>query len=281
MADCLNCRSELQGPFCSVCGQRAIAAYPTIRELIGDAWHELSGYDGRFMRTFRVLLGRPGALTTEMLEGRRVRYVSPIRLYLVASVGYFLCAAAIPNIRLTEPVVMPGSKVNIQIDASGGTNLSDENRERALRDIERAPWWIQKVMRPIVADPEGFRHRFLQTVPRVMFALVPVFAGIVALFFRGRRFTQHLIFAIHLQTAIFVMLSARELSQLVRSALVLVIFEAGAAVAIAVYGVLAVRAVYRETWPRTLVKSVAIAGMSFAAVVSALLVTVLWTAVLG
>ena len=95
---CLNCGSELQGPFCSRCGQRAIAAYPTIQEMFGDAWHELSGYDGRFVRTFRRLLGQPGALTLDVLEGRRARYISPVRLYLMASVIYFICAASVPNI---------------------------------------------------------------------------------------------------------------------------------------------------------------------------------------
>ena len=49
---CLNCGAELHGAFCSRCGQRVIPPYPTMRELVGDAWHELSGYDGRFMRTF-------------------------------------------------------------------------------------------------------------------------------------------------------------------------------------------------------------------------------------
>ena len=53
---CLNCGASLRGAFCSECGQRAIAPYPTVREMLGDAWQELSGYDGRFARTFRTLL---------------------------------------------------------------------------------------------------------------------------------------------------------------------------------------------------------------------------------
>ena len=67
--ECLNCGEPLSGPFCSKCGQRAIPAYPTLRELVGDAWQELSGYDGRVLRTFRHLMRWPGALTLEVLEG--------------------------------------------------------------------------------------------------------------------------------------------------------------------------------------------------------------------
>ena len=44
------------------------------RKLAGDAWQELSGYDGRIAATFRGLL-HPGRLTLEYLQGRRARYL--------------------------------------------------------------------------------------------------------------------------------------------------------------------------------------------------------------
>ncbi len=47
------------------------------------------------------------------------------------------------------------------------------------------------------------------------------------------------------------------------------------------YGLLAFRAVYRESWPRVLMKAVGITGLYFVAGITALLVTVLWTAVLA
>jgi hypothetical protein len=274
---CLNCGAERQGPFCSACGQRAIAAYPSVHEMVGDAWAELSGYDGRIARTLRLLMRRPGALTIEALEGRRARYVSPVRLYLVASLVYFVCAAAIPNIRTPPPAVIPGSGVNIVVDGSGdSTPLSPEERERALKDIDRAPWWLQAFLRPVVVDPAGFRTRFLQTLPRVLFALVPVFAGIVALFYRRRGFVQHLVFAVHLHAAIFITLAVRELSQLTGTLVVLRVFEATAAVAIVVYSLVAFRRVYRESWPRVLVKGVGIAAVYGLVGVAALAVTTLW-----
>ena len=88
LTGCLNCGTPLQGAFCAACGQRAVPPNPTVRELAGDAWHELSGYDGRIMSTIRGLV-RPGFLTREYLEGRRAHYVPPVRLYLVVSVVYF------------------------------------------------------------------------------------------------------------------------------------------------------------------------------------------------
>src|SRR5262245_42988326 len=102
MADCLNCGAELSGPFCSACGQRDIPPYPSVRELAVDAFWELSGWDGRFASTVRALVRRPGQLTLEFLEGRRARYISPLRLYLMCSLVYFVVAAAAPDVKLAS-----------------------------------------------------------------------------------------------------------------------------------------------------------------------------------
>lgn len=97
---CLNCGAPLDGRFCPECGQRDIPPYPSVRELATDAFAEFSGWDGRLAATLRGLVEHPGLLTREFLEGRRARYISPVRLYLTASVVYFVLAASAPNLRL-------------------------------------------------------------------------------------------------------------------------------------------------------------------------------------
>jgi hypothetical protein len=155
-ARCLNCGEPLSGRFCSSCGQRAVPAYPTLRELVGDAWQELSGYDGRVARTFRHLLWRPGALTLEVLEGHRARYVSPVRVYLVASVLYFLIAAVSPNV-IDAPRPKAASSGDFNIDLrdpeKAVAQLTPEERAEILARIERAPWWMRPVLRSTVLDP--------------------------------------------------------------------------------------------------------------------------------
>ena len=216
MKACLNCGATLSGAFCSACGQRVIPAYPTVREMAGDAWHELSGYDGRFARTFKTLLRRPGALTVDVLEGRRATYVSPVRLYLVASVAYFIVAAASPNI--SQPFRTNNEKIKIDVSTSenGVMDFLPEEREKILKDIDRAPGWMRDLLRSVVTAPGAFRRRFIEYLSRVLFALVPVFAGIVALFYRRERFLIHLIFALHLHSAIFIALSFAQLSNFTR-----------------------------------------------------------------
>ena len=96
-ARCRNCGAALAGPYCSQCGQFDAPSDPTLRELLADAWDALTSLDGKLAASLRLLLFRPGALTTEFLDGRRARYLPPFRLYLVCSVVYFLVAAAVPD----------------------------------------------------------------------------------------------------------------------------------------------------------------------------------------
>ena len=205
-----------------------------------------------------------------------------MRLYLLASLTYFLIAPLVPNLRVNEPVVMPDGRTVITMDGSGrGPTLTPEQREKMLADIERAPWFVQVFLRPFVLDPEGLQARFRQTFPRVLFALVPVFAAIVGLFYRGRHFPQHLVFAVHLHSAVFVTLTIRQLSQVFGSTAILVTFESLAAIVITGYSLMAFRRVYRESWPRVVAKGFGIAVLYGIAGSLALLATMLWAGMNG
>ncbi|MEO5897440.1 MAG: DUF3667 domain-containing protein [Vicinamibacterales bacterium] len=258
-----------------------MAPYPTVREMVGDTWQELSGYDGRFARTFLLLLRHPGALTLELLAGRRARFIAPVRLYLVASLVYFVLSAAIPNVQRPRPATLPGSSVTFDLadpDSRGLADLPAQTREEVLKNIARAPTLIQRILKPILMDPASFRRGFLDVLARVLFFLVPVFAGIVAVFYRRRRFSQHLLFALHLHAAIFLSLSIRELANLTRAAVVVGIFGVAALAWIVAYALLAFHRVYRESWLKVVAKSLGIAVLYFVVGITALLVALTWAA---
>jgi hypothetical protein len=275
-ARCLNCGEPLSGPFCSRCGQRAIPAYPTLRELVGDAWQELSGYDGRVVRTFRHLMRRPGALTLEVLEGHRARYVSPVRVYLVASLIYFLVSAASPNLTKPSAPERSSSKVNIDLanpEAALG-KFTPEQRAEMQKSIEGTPWWVRPALRSAVADPAAFQRRLLQNLPRALFALVPVFAAILALFYRRRPFSQHLIFALHLHAVIFLAATVGDAADFTRSESVEEVVSLVALVYLTVYVLRAFKTVYRERWRSIVLKSAGVGIVYGVACLVALVITV-------
>ena len=87
---CLNCDAELPGPFCPACGQRAERLRQPVHLFLRDALAELFGLDGRVWRTLGTLLVKPGTLTLAYLRGRRRRYLTPLRVYLVATLTFFV-----------------------------------------------------------------------------------------------------------------------------------------------------------------------------------------------
>lgn len=97
---CLNCGQPLlkDENFCPVCGQenkdQKISIFAFIEEFISS----LFNFETVFFRTIPAFLFSPGKLTLEFNEGKRKKYINPIRLYLIASLFYFFAiAVVIPN----------------------------------------------------------------------------------------------------------------------------------------------------------------------------------------
>jgi len=165
---CANCGAALQGKYCSHCGQKVAALNPTLGEFLHDLFHEIAHVDGKIVTTLRYLITKPGFLSVEHFEGRRARYVAPIRLYLLLSVLCFGATAIAPD---------TGFRLSC-------TSCPPEIRAEREREMgEALPHWA----------------------PRAMFVLVPVFAGLVALAARrsGRHYPEHLYFSMHVHAAWF------------------------------------------------------------------------------
>src|SRR6266550_7042389 len=86
---CENCGAELQGHWCAQCGQAAIEYRRSFRYVVADLLNEFLNWDSKFFTTIALLILKPWRLTNEFLAGKRVRYVNPLRLYLLASILFF------------------------------------------------------------------------------------------------------------------------------------------------------------------------------------------------
>lgn len=89
LAHCENCGAELPGHWCSQCGQPAIEYRRSFRYVVADLLNEFLNWDSKFFTTIALLILKPWRLTNEFLAGKRVRYVNPLRLYLLASILFF------------------------------------------------------------------------------------------------------------------------------------------------------------------------------------------------
>ena len=175
---CHNCSLRLTGPFCAACGQKAQSLNPTLPAFLHDFSHEMLHVDGKIFRTLRRLFGSPGFLTREYFDGRRARWISPIRLYLIFSVVYF----ALSSVTSTEAV-----RFSVTTDEEGAAA------------IQRLGFENERELGASVG------HGIVTWAPRAMFLLVPLFAWLVCVAGRGsgRNYPQCLYFALHVHAAWF------------------------------------------------------------------------------
>ena len=87
---CDNCGAERDGRFCATCGQNDRNYLRAVIPVIGDFFATTFDLDSRMFRTLRALFFKPGFLAEEFSANRRAAYVPPLRLYLIASVVFFL-----------------------------------------------------------------------------------------------------------------------------------------------------------------------------------------------
>jgi hypothetical protein len=96
-AHCRDCGAPISGNYCAHCGQETLIETPTIRQFLHELADQYVAVEGKLGRTLRVLLAQPGQLTIDYLEGRRQRYVRPLKLYLSVSVVFFGLLGLLPD----------------------------------------------------------------------------------------------------------------------------------------------------------------------------------------
>ena len=258
---CPNCRTATPDAFCSHCGQRNLDLRLSLRELISEAAEEALGVDSRIVNTLRPFFLRPGRLTRDYLDGKRARYTSPLKLYLVASAIFFLVVAIRGEPLQVTIGPSPGAQVGFQLPER-------TEAEQLKQQMQRSGWLGARLLRNLdklqSATPEQ-RQELLgrltsditSSSAKAMFVLVPLFALLLKLFFRGRFYVEHLVFALHLHALWFAL-------HTVPHAVQVTWLRGLATAASVVYVFLAVRTVYGESGLRTGLKLGAILVVYFA-----------------
>ena len=212
---CPNCGHDLADQprparFCPACGQETRVQAPTLGEFTQQFGGAYFSTEGALWRTLKLLLSKPGELTRQYLAGRRKHYVLPLRLYLTISVLVLLA------LRL----VSSGVNVQIKDDAPGADGSRTVNKLNLQMFGGRAgvkdgqffchdlPAWMCRRLQSRIAVSDGklqdtadaLRDRFVGNLGPGMFLMLPAFALWMKLVYwrRRMRYTEHLVFALHL-----------------------------------------------------------------------------------
>tara|TARA_R110002073_G_C9401465_1_gene574613 strand:+ start:184 stop:1275 length:1092 start_codon:yes stop_codon:yes gene_type:complete len=91
---CANCGAPLDGPYCAACGQAEADLRRPILSLVTDFLDGAFAWDGRFLTTLRGLYMRPGGVARDYVDGKRMQFSPPMRIYLIMTLAFFALSAA-------------------------------------------------------------------------------------------------------------------------------------------------------------------------------------------
>jgi hypothetical protein len=223
--------------FCSHCGQKRIhpgkeSVWHLIVESVGDIFH----FDSKFPSTIWPLIFRPGFLTCEYLEGRRVRYFEPFKLFLFVSFFYFLVSGLVshksPSIdydkayymQKADSIIASRERGNYKVTMTDayqkGIAIPDDSLRRMVktyglsRFVEmRYPegsavtkFLIKQTIKNRLKGSVRLDENMNKTIPKLVFFLIPFFALFLKLIYRKKRivYFDHLIFSLHFLSFFFV-----------------------------------------------------------------------------
>jgi len=234
---CKNCGHIWKsGPneFCPSCGQGNthldIHLKHWILELIEGIFH----VDGKLWITLRYLFIKPGQMSKEYAEGKRMKFIPPIRLYLFVSFVFFI---ALSTLNQSENVVhatlsedylkQPWEDVRINMLGENTVGLNGiyatrrEIREAYAKgenavdslltssglvygdSVTRGFW--RQAARIEVLGPKAFQAKIMKMFSLGVFLLMPFYAWMLSWFFRKpkRWFTAHLVLSVHEHILLF------------------------------------------------------------------------------
>jgi len=194
---CLNCGEVVLGRYCHHCGQHVGEHNKGVWPFIQEFLEEFIRLDSKFLRTLVPLFLKPGFLTREWVAGKRVRYITPLKLYVSLSALCFLA------------ISLTSSRDLIRVDSTPpkmpavAQKAIEEDAKQPKTSFERM---IEKPFQKLKFDgPDGaanvkeFGDKFIGRLSTANLILLPIFALLFKLLYirRSRFYVEHLVFALH------------------------------------------------------------------------------------
>jgi Protein of unknown function (DUF3667) len=224
---CENCGAKMTGSFCARCGQHAVDYRRSFGRVFLDVLDSFLNWDSKFFATLGLLLTKPWRLTNDFLAGKRVRYVHPLRLYLLVSVAFFFGVHELarradintgPNTRELTPEKQARieerlAKLPSEAQAEARAAMEKRKSDRPFLQIgpdsdnpNAAPfekWMNARVKEKIGENGVNVKVFFLTLVsnlPAMMLCCIPLFAFVLKFLYIFRRvfYIDHLIYALHI-----------------------------------------------------------------------------------
>jgi hypothetical protein len=219
--NCGNVFGAVVPNFCPVCGQDTHPHPPSAWEFIHEFITHYVALEGKLSKTLGLLFFKPGELTKQFSQGKKLRYVHPLRLYITASFLFFLVVkvagfghifttnaapdgnGAVASSPMSTDSARRGSEVYYVVPKEVATapptlDMGCATSDAVCLSIEKRlkRKWQGKTTADVIAT---MKQSVISNLPYAMFFMLPVFACMTYWLYWRRRFTfgEHMVYAMH------------------------------------------------------------------------------------
>ncbi|MEM7372628.1 MAG: DUF3667 domain-containing protein [Bacteroidota bacterium] len=196
MDSCMNCGRSLDptDAYCPSCGQKNVDRKVPFWVFLGEFVGKQFRLDGKWWRSLKPFLIRPGFLTNEFIAGRRKRYAPPIQFFLFIGFFCFLLVNKYFDREVSQQDIEKGNFRITVIDKEEIDNMLEEYiYEQAIKAQQ---------------NPKDFFQQIFKQIPIVLLLVLPMYAVLLrGFYFRSGIFlVEHLVFLLHTHAFLFVLL---------------------------------------------------------------------------
>ncbi|WP_209405879.1 DUF3667 domain-containing protein [Pseudozobellia sp. WGM2] len=166
--ECLNCGHPLQlsDKFCPNCSQANSTKKLSIKDFLDEFFASFISYDSKLLKTLSALLLRPGKITRDYINGKRVSYTNPFRFLLSLAIIYFLILGITGNFEQADTfdgkVKLPNFDLKKTLDTLQYENESEKRELMRIVDSmglnSTISEFIKKKTSALNSDPINYFH---------------------------------------------------------------------------------------------------------------------------
>jgi hypothetical protein len=141
--ECLNCGQllDISDKYCPNCSQANSTKKIVLKDFIDEFFSSLINYDSKLLKTLYTLLTKPGTITKDYINGKRVSYTNPFRFLLSLAFLYLLMAtynnafSSLDELNLKEKIEKTGP-LSYRIRSNDFENNSYSAEKQADKSLE-------------------------------------------------------------------------------------------------------------------------------------------------
>lgn len=280
---CINCSTPLMGEnYCPECGQINDTRRPGLGSFIAESLGNFFAFDSKFFKTIGHLFWRPGIVALEYVQGKKVTWMKPVRLYFLSSLIFLFFGGIGGEQSLVEIKGLDDDPKNEAIvdslEIPSDTNdvdawKTEKGYQKMYSYLEYHPkmtvdsalvemniddglwnrFLYKQLQKQFNMEQEDFKD-FLETKTFwILFLFLPLFSFWLKLVYRKKDiyYLEHLFFAFYTQSAFFLILSLTSINELLIG---IPYFNPIAIIGFAIYLFLALRNFYKQSIGKTVFK---------------------------